>query len=416
MIDFDRWQEIFQSIKKHKLRAMLTAFGVFWGIFMLVVLMGAGAGLENGTTSSFDIAKNAVFVWTQRTSIPYKGLQPGRFIVLKNDDIKAIQQQVPEVAIIAARNQLGGNFTIERGTHSASFMVSGDVPDFLEIKPLIITSGRFINPKDMEQKRKTVVIGKRVKEVLFPDGSDPIGQLINIKDIPFKVVGVFESAVRGEDGVEDVQTIHMPITTMQTAFNLGNNVAYFAMTPQKGIPANLIEEKVKKLLAQRHLVAPEDRRAFGSANVEEEYQQIQMVFTGIRGFSWLVAIGTIIAGVVGVGNIMMIIVRERTREIGIRKSVGATPWSIISMILQEALVLTSIAGYLGLIAGCALIAGIKFLLSNFGLESEFFANPEINFSTAFTAIVVLILAGIVAGLIPGIRAARVNPVIALRSE
>ena len=416
MIDFDRWQEIFQSIKKHKLRAALTAFGVFWGIFMLVVLMGAGKGLENGTTSSFDIAKNAVFVWTQRTSVPYKGLQPGRFIILKNGDIDAIKQQVPEVDVIVGTNQLGGNFSIERQNYSASFAVSGDFPEFLKIKPLIITSGRFINQNDMDQRRKIVVIGKRVKEVLFPEGSDPVGQLINIKDIPFKVVGVFESSVRGEDGIQDVQTIHMPMTTMQTAFNMGENVAYLAMIPEKNVPARAVEDKVRALLARRHVVAPEDKRAFGSANVEEEYKQIQMIFTGIRGFSWLVAIGTIIAGVVGVGNIMMIIVKERTREIGIRKSVGATPWSIIVMILQEALVLTSLAGYLGLIAGCALVAGIKFLLSNFGLESEFFANPEINFTTAFTAIIVLIVAGIVAGLIPGIRAANVNPVIALRGE
>lgn len=414
-IDIDKWQEIFQSIQKHKLRAVLTAFGVFWGIFMLVVLMGAGTGLENGATSNFDIEKNAVFVWTQRTSIPYKGLQPGRFIQLENEDRIAVMREVPEAAVVAPRMGLGGNI-LERGEESASFSVYGDYPNFLKIKPLIITKGRFINDLDIEEKRKIVVIGKRVQEVLFKPEENPIGEYIEIKGIPFKVVGTFASRSKGDDGIEDVQSVYIPLTSLQQAFNRPNRIGWFALLPQEGISASVVEQKTKSLLAERHLVAPEDKRAFGSANIEEEFREVQMIFIGIRGFSWLVAIGTIIAGVVGVGNIMMIIVKERTKEIGIRKSLGATPRSIVMMILQEAMVLTSIAGYIGLILGCALVEIMRYAVMNFGMESQFFSNPQIDFGTALTAVIVLIIAGGIAGLIPGLRAANVNPVIALRTE
>ena len=416
MIDYDKWQEIFQSIRKHKLRASLTAFGVFWGIFMLVILMGAGTGLENGATSSFDIAKNAVFIWTQRTTVPYEGMPAGRFINLRNQDVEAIKANIPEAATVSARLPMGGNLVITRGEESAGFSVLGDYPQFLEVKPLLITAGRFLNEADMSGKRKVAVIGSRVKEVLFKDASDPLGQYINIKGVPFKVIGVFESRSRGEDAIDDVQTIFIPLTTMQRAFNFGENIGWLALIPRKGVPAAVVEEKTKQLLARIHTVSPDDPGAFGSANVEREFREVQNIFIGIRGFSWLVAIGTIIAGVVGVGNIMMIIVKERTKEIGIRKSVGATPWSIISMILQEALVLTGLAGYAGLALGCLIMAGLQYATNNLGMESDFFYNPQIDFGTAFAAIVVLSLAGIVAGLIPGLRAARIHPVEALRYE
>ncbi|MCB0571040.1 MAG: ABC transporter permease [Phaeodactylibacter sp.] len=416
MFDFDRWQEIFHSIRQHRLRAILTAFGVFWGIFMLAILMGAGSGLENAVFANFDIAKNAVFVWTQRTSVPYQGLQPGRFIQLKNSDIDAIREQVPELGAISPILQVPGSFTIEYGTESASFPVNGDYPTFLAVKPLVIERGRFINNTDIRDKRKIAVIGLRVQEVLFKDGSDPIGQYIEIKGVPFRVVGTFRSRARGEEGTQDLQMIHIPATAAQQAFNRAGEIDFFACIPKPGVPAAVVQAKVSALLKQRHTIAPEDERALGTANVEQEYKEVQNLFLGIRGFSWLVAIGTIIAGMVGVGNIMMIIVKERTKEIGIRKSLGATPGSIIGMIMQEALVITGLAGYTGLAVGCAVVAGINYAVTNFGLESEFFYNPQINFRTALAAIVVLSLSGVLAGLIPGMRAASVNPVVALREE
>ena len=416
MFDIDRWQEIYHSIRKHRLRTLLTAFGVFWGIFMLAVLLGAGSGLENGVTRNFDVAKNAVFIWTQRTSVPYKGLQPGRFIQLKNNDLNALREQVPELGALSPRLRIPGSYTIERGKESASFSVNGETPELFAIRPQLMLSGRFINDSDIGEKRKVAVIGDRVREVLFKDGVDPIGEFIQIKGVPFRVVGTFGSKTNNEDAIENLQTIHIPISTLQVTFNRPDEIDYFACVPGPGVPAAVLEEKVLALLKQRHIVAPEDQRAFGAENVEREFRDVQNLFIGIRGFSWLVAIGTIIAGAVGVGNIMAIIVKERTKEIGIRKSLGATPGSIVSMILQEALVITGIAGYLGLAAGCATIAGISYALREFGMESEFFANPEIHLGTAITAIIVLTATGLVAGLIPGLRAASVNPVVALRDE
>ena len=413
MFDQDKWQEIFQSISKHKLRAGLTAFGVFWGIFMLVLLMGAGTGLQNAVERDFDIAKNAVFIWTQRTSIPYKGLQPGRIIQLENDDVEAIRINVPEAAVISPRTPLRGDFTIDHKDKSASFQVMGDYPDFLKIKPFVITKGRFVNDKDIEEKRKVACIGTRVAEVLYGD-EDPIGTFLEIQGVPFKVVGLFDTRSKGQDAIEEVQTVFIPNTALQQAFNYPNYVGWMALLPQEGIPAEVVENKVKAVLANRHKIHPEDRRAFGSANIEQEFKEVQMVFGGIRGFSWMVAIGTIFAAMIGVGNIMMIIVKERTREIGIRKSLGATPWSIISMIMQEAIVLTGISGYFGLIIGCGIIEAIRYFMDAQGIQSDFFYNPQIDFGTASVAIVVLLISGMLAGLIPGIRAANVEPVVALR--
>lgn len=416
MFDYDKWQEIYLTIKRHKLRTALTAFGVFWGIFMLVVLLGAGNGLRNGVEANFDIAKNTVFVWTERTSLPYKGFKPGRWIELDNNDLEAIRNNISEIKVIAPRNSLGGEFQISRNKKSAAFRVMGDYPSFTKVKPMAITKGRFINDIDIDQRRKIAIVGDQVVDQLFEPDEDPIGQYILIRGVNFHIVGIFKSLLRGDDAFRDAQRIYIPNTTMQLVFNQGDAIGWFAFIPQDGIPASVVEQKVKKLLARRHIVHPDDREAFGSENVEEEYLKIQGLFAGIKGFSWLVAIGTIVAGMVGVGNIMMIIVRERTKEIGVRKSLGAQPWSIINMIIQESLVITGLSGYFGLVLGVALIEGINFLLINFDMESEYFANPEIDFHVAVSAILVLLVAGTVAGLIPGIRAAKVNPMLALRDE
>lgn len=416
MFDLDKWEEIWLTVKKHKLRTGLTAFGVFWGIFMLVILLGAGNGLQNGVEGNFDIAKNTVFVWTERTSLPYKGFQPNRSISLKNADIYAIRREISEVDVIAPRNFLDGEFAISRNKNSASFQVMGDYPEWNEVKPMWIVEGRFINPIDIKQRRKIAVIGDQVVKVLFDPEEDPMNQYIKIKGVNFKIVGIFRSKQRGEEGIRDAQTIHLPNTTMQLAFNMSDNIGWFAFLPDDGVPASIIEDKVRSLLAQRHHVHPDDNQAFGVANVEEEYKEIQGLFAGIKGFSWLVAIGTIIAGMVGVGNIMMIIVKERTQEIGIRKAVGARPISIITMIILESLVITGVSGYFGLLLGVGVIEGINYALIEFGAESEFFANPEINFRVATSAIAVLLVTGTIAGLIPGTKAAGLNPVFALRID
>ena len=416
MFDLDKWQEIYYSLKKHKLRTILTAFGVFWGIFMLVVLMGAGNGLRNGVMQDFDIAKNAVFVWTEQTSLPYQGLQPGRQITLDNSDFRAIRSNIKEIEVIAPRNFLSGDFMVVRGDRSVSFQVYGDYPQYVEVKPMIITSGRFVNARDIKDRRKVAVIGSQVQSRLYEPEEDPINTYIKIKGVPFKVVGTFDSPLRSDDAIDDIQTIYLPNTTMQLAFNQGEDLGWFGFIPKAGVPAALVEEKVKALLAQRHKIHPDDRSALGSFNVEKEYQEVQGLFAGIKAVSWLVSIMTIIAGVVGVGNIMLIIVKERTKEFGVRKSVGAPPWSILSMIILESLVLTGIAGYLGLLSGVGFVELINYALVEFDAQSDFFANPEIDFRVSLTALAVLVMAGTLAGIVPARKAARTNPVVALRDE
>ncbi|WP_299825906.1 ABC transporter permease [uncultured Pontibacter sp.] len=415
MIDIDKWTEIYNTVKKHKLRTALTAFGVFWGIFMLVVLLGAGKGLENGIMSEFNIAKNAVFIWTQRTSVPYMGLKAGRFIQMTNDDVAAIRANVPEVAVIAPSNRLQGDFAVNYGVKSAAFTVDGETPELLRVKPIKVPSGRFLNSKDIKERRKVAIVGPRTLELLFKD-EDPIGKYISIKGSYFLVVGTFEPVGKGEDIVEDSKVIYIPNTTLQQTFNQPNQVGFMALTPKPGVPAAVIEDKVKTLLMKRHNVAPEDLKAFGSANVEKEYQDVQGLFMGIAGFSWLVSIGTIFAGIIGVGNIMLIVVKERTKEIGVRKALGATPWSIISLIIQESIVITGLAGYIGLLGGTGLIATIEFFMKKYDVQAGFFGAPEVNLGIALTATILLVLTGALAGLIPATKAARVNPVVALRDE
>lgn len=413
MFDLDKWSEIWSTVRRHKLRTGLTAFGVFWGIFMLVVLLGAGKGFRNGVEQEFDVAKNAVFVWTQRTSVPYMGLKAGRFIQLTNDDVRAIERQVPEAAFILPRCELDGTFTVQVPPKSGAFSVKGEYPGYPAIQALNLQQGRFVNEMDIRERRKVAIIGNRVVDVLFM-GADPMGKYINIKGIYFRVVGVFKGTGRPEEAQQNAQTIFIPLTTLQIAFNQVNKVDYFAFIPKPGIPAAIVETKVKEVLRRQHKVAPTDDRAFGSANVEEEYARVQGLFTGISGFSWLVSIGTILAGIIGVSNIMLIVVKERTKEIGIRKALGATPFSIVSLIVQESIVLTAAAGLVGLLAGTALMAGINKMIA--GEQMSFFANPQVDVGVALTAISLLVSAGALAGLVPATIAARVQPVVALKDE
>ena len=415
MFDLDKWTEIWATIRRHKLRTGLTMFGVFWGIFMLILLLGAGKGLENGAMKNFNVAKNAVFLWSQRTSIPYKGMKPGRFIQFTNDDITAIRQNIPEVDVIAPSNGMWGTYQVQYQTKSSAFEVRGEYPEFLKVKPNDIPQGRFINMRDIAEKRKVAIIGIRVQELLFGK-DDPIGKYINIKGAFFQVVGVAKSRATGSNAMDDAQKIYIPHSAMQQTFNQINKVGFFQLTPKPGVPASYIEQKVKELLAQRHSVSPNDLKAFGSANVEERFKEMQMLFTAIRIFSWVVAIGTIIAGIIGVGNIMLIVVKERTKEIGVRKALGATPWSVISLIIQESVVITAVAGYMGLLAGTGFIALISYLMDKYQAQGDFFSNPEVNLTVALYAMAVLVLTGTLAGLIPAARAAAINPVEALRDE
>ncbi len=415
MFDIDKWQEIFNSLQRHKLRSLLTAFGVFWGIFMLVLLLGAGKGLENGVYSQFSrSAINRFTVWGRRTRLPYKGLNAGRQIQLSTADVEAIRQNIPEAKYVNGSTSLWGDYTVSHKNKNGAFPVRGTLPEFRHVRYLKLPQGRFLNAQDIEARRKVVVIGRQVEKVLF-GMENPVGKYLNIKGVFFHVVGVFD--VTGFGNTErDTEQMYIPLTTLQQTFNQGNYIRSLSVVVDQNVVVSAIEKKTKVLLQKRHAIAPEDDKALGSWNAGEEFEKLQALFRGIRIFLWIVGTGTIIAGIIGVSNIMLIIVKERTREIGIRKALGATPFSIISLILQEAIFITSISGYMGLVAGVAILESASYFMEKLGLQSEFFSHPEIEFPIAITATLILVLAGTLAGFIPARSAVKINPIEALRSE
>jgi putative ABC transport system permease protein len=416
MLDLDKWQEIFGTIRKHKLRTLLTAFGVFWGIFMLVLLLGAGRGLENGVFSMFgSLAKNAMWIWGGKTTAPYKGIKPGRWVVYSNDDYYALKKEFPEIQYINPGISLTGNFSVGYKNNTGAFKVGGDSPALNDIRPMNYTAGRFLNQKDMDEKRKVAVIGARVVEVLF-DKENPIGKYIKIKGVYFLVIGTFIVENPGGSGRDDAEKIFIPITTLQQTFNAPNKVHGFGISPKDGVDPEELEQRVKQFLAARHDVAPEDKSAIGSWNSGKETKKFTGLFAGINTFIWGVSIMTIIAGIVGISNIMLIIVKERTKEIGIRKALGASPGSIVSLILTESIFITSIAGYLGLSAGVGAIGLIRHIMETSGEQNPYFSNPHVDFRTAVLATCILIISGALAGLFPAMKAAHINPIEALRAE
>ncbi len=422
MFDRDSWQEIFHTLKQNKLRTFLTAFGVFWGIFMLIIMLGSGNGLENGVTSGMGgFASNSFFVWAERTSLPYKGFPRGRFFNFRNNDIQALRDNIPEIEYIAPKIRGwsagdGTNNTI-RKDKTGAFSIMGEYPVWIKIDPMEMIEGRFINDLDIKEARKVAVIGTRVREVLFEPDENPIGDHIRIQGVYFKVIGVFKPLNTNINfGGEKEQSIFLPFTTLQMTYNYGDIVGWFSITSDPSVAASVVEEKAIQLLGQRHSIHPEDSEAFGHFNLEEEYNQMNGLFNGIAGLIWIVGIGTLLAGVIGISNIMLVIVKERTKEIGIQRALGATPRHVITQIVTESIFLTSLAGYIGLVAGVALIEGINYLLVNSGAEIEMFKRPEVDFNVAITSLIILIVAGALAGMIPARRAVKIRPIDALRDE
>jgi putative ABC transport system permease protein len=419
-IDTEKWQEIFRTLSQHKLRTALTAFGVFWGIFMLTVLLGAGKGLENGVAIGFPRVSNFINIWSQGlTQIPYQGMPIGREILFDPSDVDAILENVDSVAIVRGQNSIGiwggtPPFTVYK-SKSGAFSVQGGFANIEGMHALRIIEGRSINLFDEQQRRKVVLIGRRVAEQLFSKDEGPLGKDITINGINFTVIGVFESLQRGNEQQQE-ERIYLPNDTLRYAFNQVGWVDNFMIVPKPGVHARVAEEEVKKYLAQIHKVSPEDRGVLDSFNLQDEFDKVQGLFLGIKVFSWVVAIGTIFAGAVGVGNIMLIVVKERTREIGLRKALGATPASIIAMIMQESVLITAVAGYSGLVVGALVIESVARMLEAAGGSAGFFGAPEVEFTTAITALVVLVAAGVLASLMPAAKAAAVNPIVALQDE
>ncbi len=415
MMDFDRWQEIFFTLKQHKLRTVLTAFGVFWGMFMLVIMLGAGKSLENGAIQGFGGQTDTVFIWTGgRTQIPYKGLRTGRRITLSDEDMAAIRR-LPELGLSSTHNTLGGRQTnqyIVRKDKTGTFETTGVEPEAFQISSYTLHAGRNINQNDFDDRRKVVMIGTGVKDVLFEPGEDVVGEELKIGGIIFVVIGVFETT---SSNPGEPEKIMMPNSTMRTTFNQMGWIGLIEVTPAEGYNSALLEKNVRALILERHKVNPDDTGALGSFNMQKEYQKVQGLFASVQVFTWVVAIGTILAGVVGVGNIMLIVVKERTREIGVHKALGATSWNVISTILQETLFLTFISGYFGLVAGVFLLEGVTKLLESSGGDGTF-AKAEIDFETAAIALVTLVLAGVLAAILPASKAAKVDPIVALQDE
>ena len=420
LVDVEKWHEIFNTLRQHKLRTALTAFGVFWGIFMLTVMLGAGRGLQNGAVDSFPRVPNSIFMWSQGvTQLPYQGMATGRQIKLQADDIEAVRKNVAGVGMIKGQNSVGlwgGSppYTVYKSKNGA-FAVQGGFAGIEDIQSMRLVEGRSIDALDEQLRRKVAVIGERVRSQLFPKGESALRADLTINGISFEVIGVFRSLSAGNTQQEE-EKIYLPNDTLRYAFNQVGWVGNFVVLPKPGIPAREVEEAVKKYLAKRHRVNPDDKGVFGSFNLQNEYDKVQGLFTGMQAFSWVIAIGTILAGAIGVGNIMLIVVKERTREIGLRKALGATPASIVLMIMQESLFITAVAGYTGLVVGALLLQAVAKLLAAGEGTPGFFSRPEVDFRTAIVALAVLIASGVLASLMPAARAAGVNPIVALQEE
>jgi putative ABC transport system permease protein len=411
---FDGLQEILYTLRQNKLRTGLTAFGVFWGIFMLMLLLGAGRGMQNGVYEDFGSdVMDFIVVYTGTTSVAHKGMGLGRYIQLTLEDIDAIKQQVPGIRLAAGENQRNG-VSITYRDKNANFSALGVPKEYFDVKESIpFNVGRKINQLDQQELRKVTVIGTVVAERLFGPGVDPISKEIRVDGVVLKVVGVFYDKMnRGRDS----ERIYIPQDTFQKMFGVSNRITNIWLRPTADVDPFKVEQEVIELLQRRHSVSAEDRRAIRSFNMAEPAQRVSGLFIGIQGFIWFVGLGTLMAGVIGVSNIMIITVKERTREIGIRKAIGATPLSIVSTLLLESILVTSVAGYAGLVMGVGLIELISFGLNSVGAQLPYFKNPEINFQAAITAIVLLVVIGALAGLMPALRAAKIMPIEAMRAD
>nr|WP_321453645.1 ABC transporter permease [uncultured Carboxylicivirga sp.] len=416
MIDY--FQEIFSTLRQNKLRAIMTGFSVAWGIFMLILLLGSGKGLQNGMENNFrGTSKNALWIWSRRTQVAHDGLKAGRRIQYTDQDAKILQRQfADDIDDFSGRFSIWGNNDVTYKNEYGDFRVEGIMPAFKKISIVDMVQGRYINDLDIKEYRKCAIVSDAVRKHLFKE-EDPMGKYIRIGGVPFKVVGVFTDP---ED--KESKRVYLPLTTTQRVYNGNNKLAEMAIATNALTVAEnkRIEESVQNLLMERHRVAPEDKQAIGIWNTLESFKQAQGVFAGIRMFVWVIGVMTIIAGIVGVSNIMIILVKERTKEIGIRKAIGASPFSIIRLVLSESVLITALAGFFGLVAGMGLLSLVSMILKQVAQGSQeierAFDNPSADLGVAIWALVILVTAGIVAGFIPARKAAAIRPIEALHVE
>ncbi len=408
MFDLNIWQEIMMTLGKNKLRTILTGFSVAWGIFILIVLLGSGTGLENGVKSEFSgDAVNSLWINAGKTSVAYRGLQPNREIRFTNEDKEQIAMKHKDAENLTGRVNLWdiNQFTFKK--KNGSFGVRGVEKGMVASEKIKVLKGRFVNDEDVVGSRKVATVGQMLVDELIGK-EEPIGQYLEINGIPFLIIGVFTD----EGGENDMRRAYIPISIGQRTFNGNDKIDQIVLTMDNMEESERVERQIKAELADKHNFDPKDDKAIFIWNNLKEYNRIMGVIIGIRIFVWIIGIGTLIAGIVGVSNIMMIAVKERTKEIGIRKALGATPFSIIGLVLQESVFVTSASGYIGLILGIGLLELAKKYLP----DSDFFINPNVDIKIALYAVLLLVVAGIFAGFFPARKAAAVRPIEALRDE
>jgi len=417
MFDLDNWQEVWATLRSNRLRTFLTALGVFWGILMLIAMLGFGSGMQQGMQRQMKgMATNLLWVWGQSATIAYDGLPVGRQVKFDTKDIENLRR-LPGIEWLAPRLRLGGwgnSFTVSYEGKNGAYTVYADYPDFRHILSFEYQAGRFINDRDIAESRKVAVIGQALRDELIPPDVNPIGKFIKISGVYFEIVGITKTLRSGQAGDSDAHTVFVPFTTLKSAFHMGDQVGFFALTAKPGTDGPDLERRVRATLSQRHRVAPDDQLAIGSFNAFVFFGKFQTFFLVLAIVGWVVGGATLLAGVVGVSNIMLITVKERTKEIGVRKALGAAPFSIIAMVMKESVVLTAIAGLLGVAAGTGLIALASVVLDS--VPDSPMGPPVLSLTTVLAAVAVLITAGGLAGIMPAAHAASIKPIEALRTE
>ena len=411
--DIDRFKEITDTLSRNKSRTFLTGFGVFWGVFMLVGLVGGGDGLKELVSSNLDgFATNSAVVWAQETTKPYHGFRKGRQWTMNYDDVKRLKAQVPELDVATPMISRWGANAVA-GDKKSSCIVKGVAPDMQKVSAPKMYYGRYINEMDMNQGRKVCVIGKKVYKALFAGGGDPCGEVIRIDSIYYSIVGVNYSDGNMNINGNDQEAVFLPLTLMQQVYNRGNSIDNVCLTGKPGVQMSSITPRIRSVVAKAHDIDPTDEKGLMVFNTEMMFSMVDSMFRGINMLIWLVGIGTLLAGAVGVSNIMMVTVRERTVEIGIRRAIGATPRDILMQIIQESILLTAVAGMSGIMFVVLILQGLEMANTTDGVVSAHF---QISFFTAVGAVVLLSVMGVLAGLAPALRAMSIKPVDAMRDE
>ncbi len=411
ILDIDTWQEIYSSIRKNKIRTAITVIGVMWGIFLLIVLLGTARGVENNFNKIFgDFATNSVFIWAQQTSKPFKGFQEGKRLRLKMTDVESIRKEVEGLEFVVPRHQ--ATALAVHDFKSGSFGIFGDYPTLDLVQKKNMVEGRFINDLDIREKRKICVIESEIYKQLFDKNEVVIGEYMKINDINYKIVGLYKDKKIGGGGPKGA--IHIPFTTFQQVYNRGNEIGWMMVTGKPAFSITQIEADIKLLLRNLHKVHPKDERAFGSFNLGKEFKKVTGFLMGMQFLTWFVGIATLIAGVFAIGNILLITVKERTKEIGIRRALGAKPWEIKRQIILESVFLTSLAGVLGIILGGFVLMIIDATLGK--AEGGTITNPTVDIPVVIISLTTLVVLGTLIGLIPAHTAVSIKPIDALREE